>query len=283
MIFKPTKYQDMNVHPKLQELVGMVFSTMPNLEFHASNSKLDANNTKHINEVEVFCGEQRLGKMAWTEKYTRSGYVPSYKIYSPKIRKQRGDTHAKYTTDLKTAIKIAKQHFVKDTDVAQLNAIVDDFKSKYNEIIWYYNKRYEDKTKPLYNNAVSYLINTIEGTEPTIDPALVQIVKSPEFAEARSNYRIAKTVQKQFDKNLGVILYVDRENKLTVADMENQSLTKIESTYDLPKNYQEKYAMLKIMEDNQPIESVGVKISSVLYGVKTSFFYLLPGDPIITH
>lgn len=284
LIFKPTKYQNMDVCPELDKVVQAVFSLMPNLEFHACHAQsrgLDRNDL--IDGVDVFDGEQRVGKLEWSARYSRVGCTQVYRITSKRITKSRGDRNSKTTESARSAIKIAKECFVRDTDSTRANTIISSVRSKYSDIIWHYNHRFDQKVTQLTGAALQYLIGTVEGEEPTIDPAVVQHIKSEDFRTAKDNYRIAQTVQKSLISGAGVILYVDRNEKLTVVDLGEPNIKKIESTYDLPENYQEKYTMLKIMEYNQPIEGIGVKLDMKIDDQVGDYYYLMPGDVIITH
>ena len=49
------------------------------------------------------------------------------------------------------------------------------------------------------------------------------------------------------------------------------------NTYDLLPNYQEKFAILKIMEYKQPIEHVGVKFNDL-----PDLYFLVGGETITT-
>ena len=284
LIFKPTKYQDMDVCPELNEVVQAVFSTTPSLEFHACHSRTWGVDTQSfIDGVEVFDGEQKVGKLEWTHKYTRNGYIKVYRITSKRIIKTRGDKNSKTTESAKSAINIAKKYFVRDSDGARAQSIFAAVKNKYNEIIWHYNQQFDYKARQLHDAAIRYLVDTVEGKEPTIDPAIVQHIKSESFTTAKDNYRIAQSVHKSLDSSVGVILYVDRNEKLTMVELDGTNLKKIESTYDLPKNYQEKYTMLKIMEYKQPIEGIGIKLDLKVDDKEGDYYYLVPGDVIITH
>jgi len=284
MIIKSAKYKDMEACPQLNSLVQGAFSLVPSLSFHACEAReFIVENQKTISSVEVFDGEQRLGKMGWIRRYTRSGYENCYAVESPRINKQRGDKHVKTTTNPKTAIKLAVDHFIRDTDSARAARIFGLVKSKYHDIVWQYNDRYNQKLKPLAEDALSYFINTVEGTPSDIDPAMVKIIQSPEFVETRTNYRIAKSVQKHVAKEVGDIVYVNQEGRLTRIGVQYKTLTRLESSYDLPKNYQEKYAILKVMDAKIPIESIGFKVTIDLDGFDTDVCYLVPGEVIVTH
>jgi hypothetical protein len=111
----------------------------------------------------------------------------------------------------------------------------------------------------------------------------LQEVRNPKLEESRNTHRIAKLVGGRFSSREGVIAYLDREDKLTVMDLQLNTISKLESTYDLPKNYQEKFTILKVMEDSQPIEGTGVKMRVQVEDMQIQLYYLISGDTIVTH
>lgn len=279
------EYQGLEVFPELDVLLDQMFAAMPNLEYVSCGSRPTGLDTKRkVCQVEVYDGEQKLGTVGYMRVYTSKGNVPMYEFYSrSRIQKSRGDKHKKRTKNLKAALTLAKQVFVKSSVQAFTTKIYEAIRSRYGSLIWQVENNYNSMCSSHSGLAFAYVVEMIDGSNAAMDPQLLQLIQSDRFKEARNNYRIAKTVKQSLEKCTGVIVYVDRKNKLTMADLEKVSLHKIESTYDLPKNYQEKYTMLKIMEFNQPIEGVGVKLSIEVEDQKYECYYLKPGDTIITH
>lgn len=287
-VFKEGKYQNLPVRRELEMLLEQLFAVMPNLEYHASgigryrHSNGDFN--EFISNVFVFDGEQKLGVIAFGEKYTRNGYVWVYKIGSKKIQKRRGSNRScRETKDLKSALHIAKEVFVKDTAEVIAEKIIRAVTHNYNALAWQAGSKYRDLRNKFSKVCFDYTVSVVDGQPIPIDANMVAFIKSEEFTQIRDTYRIANVIDKNLAAEEGVIVYVDRENKLSVADCQAKTISKLESTYDLPKNYQEKYTILKVMEFNQPIEGIGVKLHAEIDDIKNEYYYLAPGDTIITH
>jgi len=286
MIHKGEKFKNNEVCPELEMLVQQLFSVMPNLEFYATNAinKGSIGDARKINSFDVFSGDQKLGVVSWSESYSRSkGYYFSYRIYSRKIRKEWGDAHLKMTGSLKSALKIAGEVFVKDAPNVLVEKFYDAVKSEMDGLIYHASNDIEHRCRPFFQTAFAYTVSVIQGSPVPIDAKLLQEVTSPRFEEAQNTRRIAKLVGADLSSRKGVIVYVDREDKLTVVDLQTYTISKLESTYDLPKNYQEKFTILKVMEDNQPIEGTGIKMKVAVEDTRLHLFYLVSGDVIITH
>lgn len=286
MMHKGEKFKNNEVCPELEMLVQQLFSVMPNLEFYATNAinKGSIGDARKINAFDVFSGDQKLGSVSWSEGYSRSkGYHFSYRIYSRKIRKERGDVYMKTTGNLKSALKIAGEVFVKDAPNVLVEKFYDAVKSEMDGLIYHASNDIEHRCRPFFQTAFAYTVSVIQGSPVPIDAKLLQEVTSPRFEEAQNTRRIAKSVGADLSSRKGVIVYVDREDKLTVVDLQTYTISKLESTYDLPKNYQEKFTILKVMEDNQPIEGTGIKMKVAVEDTRLHLFYLVSGDVIITH
>ncbi len=286
MIHKGEKFKGNEVCPELEMLVQQLFAVMPNLEFYATNAANlgSIGDARKINVFDVFSGDQKLGVVSWYESYSRSkGHYFSYRIYSRKIRKERGDAHLKMPGSLKSALKTAGEVFVKDAPNVLAEKFYEAMRSEMSGLIYHASNDIEHRCRPFFQTAFAYTVSVIQGSPVPIDAKLLQEVTSPRFEEAQNTCRIAKSVGNALSSREGVIVYVDREEKLTVVDLQTYTISKLESTYDLPKNYQEKFTILKVMEDNQPIEGTGIKMKVSVDDMKLHLFYLVSGNVIVTH
>jgi hypothetical protein len=123
-----------------------------------------------------------------------------------------------------------------------------------------------------YEAVLSYLT----GATP-MSPELIEAIKVDGQAKY-DNLRIAKAVQHSFASNYGVCIRTEKDGTITVVDMNDMNVRmETTSTYDLPTNYQEKFAILKIMDYKQPIEHVGVKFEE-----SPDLYFLVGGETITT-
>lgn len=281
MVPVKSREKDTKLSKPLEDLLQPLFATMPSLEFQAQKYQ-GLDDERRICEVLVFDGEQLLGRVGYIQQYTRSGYKDVYRIQSNKIKKQRGDTNSKTTSNLKSALKIAKEVLVKDPENVRGPKIFAKIRAEYNTLLWHVGTAYKEKVNFLLPLSFDYALSVIDGSPQPMNPKLLQGVQNEEFQKARDNYRIAKSIDKEMSKG-GAVVYVDREDRLSFYDASTEKFSKIESTYDLPKNYQEKYTMLKVMELSQPVQHVGIKMEVDIDGVKGVYYYLCSGDTVVTH
>jgi hypothetical protein len=283
------KFVGVPVVHQLEQVLNQLFALLPHLEFQAVAAKQfradsrDEDTQNMICDVEVFSGEQKLGNLGYVSHYTKQGYEHVYRIYSRRIHKSRGDRNAKKTKSPKSAIAIAKQAFVKDSPDERLTKVYDIFKKELSSLSWEVKSKYDKAKTPLLDKAFQYVLSIADGETKPISAEILQALESDKFKQARDDYRITKAVCDLFESRSGVLVYVDRKNKITMADLDSNTFIKIESTYDLPTNYQEKYTMLKIMEFNQPIDHVGIKIKIDVDELAIECYYLAPGNTLVTH
>jgi hypothetical protein len=103
-----------------------------------------------------------------------------------------------------------------------------------------------------------------------------------EWKDKLNDYRIAKAVTKAFVGNRGVCIRIETDGALATYDLTTKEFVEHKSTYDLPTNYQEKITMLKLMEEYQPIEHVGVWFEESTHDhrlrIEYKYFFLIEGE-----
>lgn len=279
------EHEGVAVHSKLEPVVVAMGLAMPSLDFlSARTTRRGLEEVSFIVEFDVYDGEQFLGKFGYVRQYSRSkGYEDVYRIHSYKIKKSRGDRNAKTTRDAKTAIKIAKEVFKPLPASERARQIFNEFRQVYEGILWSAGGRWRELQSAYREETFDYVLSVVDGSPQPINPKLLQELQSEKFHQMRDTYRIAQAVSCPMKEGLGAIVYQDRNETLTVIDLETFSLTKLSSTYELPTNYQEKYTILKVMEFNQPIDGMGVKLKIEVDDEKFECCYLVPGSTIVTH
>jgi hypothetical protein len=278
-------HEGIPVHPKLEPVVIAMGLAMPSLDFLSTKAtRRGLESDPIISDFDVYDGEQFLGRFGYVRQYSRSkGYEDVYRIHSHKIKKSRGDRNAKTTRDAKTAVKIAKDVFKPLPPSDRARQIFGAFREVYDGILWSAGARLRDLHNAYRTETFDYVLSIVDGSPQPINPKLLQELQSEKFREMRDTYRIAQAVSCPMKESLGALVYQDRNEALTVIDLETFSLTKLSSTYDLPTNYQEKYTILKVMEFNQPIDGMGVKLKIEIDDEKFECCYLVPGSTIVTH
>jgi hypothetical protein len=202
----------------------------------------------------------------------------SYHIQSERIQTKRrasgsNSKNIKQTKHFKNAVKIAMDVFKRTEPNVIAAKIVTEIGSYIQSMLNNAGTQARGFVGNHHADVLAYMI----GATPTMSPELIEAMKVD--GQARyDNFRIAKAVQHSFVSNYGVCIRTEKDGTITMVDMNDMNVRmETTSTYDLPTNFQEKFAILKIMEYKQPIEHVGVKFEE-----SPDLYFLVGGETITT-
>jgi hypothetical protein len=100
------------------------------------------------------------------------------------------------------------------------------------------------------------------------------ITRLGKWQDKYANWRIAEAVHEKLVKSDGMAIKLTPNGEMLGVDLTNmKEVKRFASTYDLPVEYQEKLTILKILEVNQPVEGIGVKVEDD----KITYFYMPSG------
>lgn len=262
----------LNIH--IAQLIKAIFLKMPHLSFVAS--KRGGGEISEIKQVLVYQGGKHLGYIGWVHRHTSSGGEYKYAIMSHNIRNERGDKHIKYTSKVDSAVRLAKQYFSARSDEETVKRAVGGFDNHFRQLTWPLDSRYQEFASKHGLTMLKYMYSLSRGETPTIDASLLQELNSEAFKKLYEDRRITRRVHANFDKRNGVLVRLLRDESLSVLDIASNKITEVKSTYDLPKNFQEKLAILKVMGKYTPIDNVGVSFEMVIDdGVTPELVYFL--------
>jgi len=106
-------------------------------------------------------------------------------------------------------------------------------------------------------SVLQYLVD-VEENGPQPMPTLMI---DPKWRDNLSTYKIVDSVFRAWENRTGLLVKLQPSGVMTVVDLTIGEVVMVTSnTYDFPVEYQEKLAILKIMDCNQAIEGMGVKV-----------------------
>lgn len=282
----------------LEDLLSNYYVLHPNVSFvfdgkshwmYDGKTGREIGDDRQIGCVSAYEDSQFLGsiRVAWKD-YRGSGRRDVYAITSDNIQKRRG--HNRQTTETKDAhkaIKIMEDAFRVKNNSAYRDAVVDEARSCMSSMVS--NARYKvsrETDRTVTNSEIAmFLLACYEGTQPKLEGKVAELFSTDEKLQNFHNLRIALSIEAEFEE--GGILVVEYANGLmwhTYPDHHKGSiLDKLNSTYDLPQNYQEKLALIKLCDPLQPVEHVGVFFKTELErDPETKIYYLVGGDTVTT-
>jgi hypothetical protein len=262
------------IAPSLENLMRELHHRMPRISYSVKNvSQLE------VQGVWVYHDYERVGMINIDHHAVEGVKFDSYHITSERIKTKRrasgsNSKNIKQTKHFKNAVKIAMDVFKRTEPNVIAAKIADDVNDYINSMINNAGTSARSFVGSHHPDVLAYMT----GATPTMSPELTEAMKLE--GQARyDNFRIAKAVQHSFVSKYGICIRTEKDGTITVVDMSDLDNVRMEttSTYDLPANFQEKFAILKIMEYKQPIEHVGVKFPN-----DPDLYFLVGGETITT-
>ena len=260
------------IAPSLETLMRELHHRMPRISYVVQNiAQLE------VYGVVVFHDYERVGTITIEHHHVEGVKFDSYTIKSDRIqtkRKAKGSSskNIKQTKHFKNAVKIAMDVFKRTEPNVIAAKIVTEIGGDIQNMVNNAGSQASVFVRGHHETILSYLT----GASP-MSAELTEAMKTDGQAKY-DNYRIAKAVQHSFTSNYGVCIRTEKDGTITVVDMNDLNVRmETTSTYDLPANYQEKFAILKIMDYKQPIEHVGVKFED-----SPDLYFLVGGETITT-
>lgn len=260
------------IAPSLETLMRELHHRMPRVSYEVKGA-----HSFHVDSVAVFHDYERVGTITIEHHHVEGVKFDSYTIKSERIQTKRkakgsGSKNIKQTKHFKNAVKICMDSFKRTEPSAIAAKIVSEISGDIQNMV----NTTSSQARGFLGNNHADVLAYMTGASP-MSAELTEAMKT-DGQSKYDNYRIAKAVQHSFGSNYGVCIRTEKDGTITVIDMGDMNVRmETTSTYDLPTNYQEKFAILKIMEYKQPIEHVGVKFEE-----SPDLYFLIGGETITT-
>ena len=280
------------IYEPLDNLMWHLWEKMPSLSFSAHKGRsakiFDADQTKHyVWQANVFNGVEKVGLLSVEYGKFRNGTenVPIYTISSPRIKQKKVFRRDEKTTiHLKGAVKIGLSVFQRSSDTEIAEAIIKDVYKRLDNLVSHTAYHLKD----LGSNAPIDLLRYLgeikksmahSGSIPSMPINISNIINNKNFDNFLANHRIAETVHAEWVSGNGTLLRYEKDNTITAIDLRNPiRFTTVQSTEELPEIQQTKLGMLKIVNPNQPIESIGVRFAEEY----ANCYFVVHGDILTT-
>ena len=267
------------IYCRLQEVLDIVHAKRPLLEYHHERDNI----ANEVTCVTVWQDGQQVGKIdANFRRYSPSKGTNEmwFAITSDNIRKERGSSrNTKFAKDAKTAAKIAIETFTKK-ELSKLGVdLISDVKS--------FVESAHGNVAYAYNNAVNlprpilikYFSEIHKGYNPPAPKAIVDQFVNQEVTRKIENMDIADNVLRHAKANNGYALRLMKDETILCAPLNNAEATiKYASTYDMPVYLQEKFTMLKLLENGQFAADIGIKYDRDNGSSKDTRYFIVGGE-----
>jgi len=264
--YDPKGREEYGIHPDLHILLCDLSIKLPKIayesnsaSFHRTNDA-DRSDNRVVNEVTVYNNEEKIGKIAVVQDYIDGKYVNVYQLDSPRIQQQRGMRNRKKTKHYKIALKSALDAFKEFPPDEVAKTMITDTAYRMSSLRQNANSQMTAcvNVTVLAASVLSYMADVQDNGPQPLPP---NIMLDAKWRENLATYRIVDSVFRAWENRTGMLVKLLPSGVMTVVDLTIGEVVMVTSnTYDLPVEYQEKLAILKIMENNQAIEGMGVKV-----------------------
>jgi hypothetical protein len=275
--------------PQLKELVTLIQVKRPLYEFHATSyrERRDADTgavTVWVSEFEVVQDADRVGEIAYEHAVGRrlpDGSQPdAFVIRSENISKQRGmDRTSKITTNMNVALKEVIKVFSAPTEASLCTALVRKVRDAMDNREYGWRRVLQDIVS--YSGAEvyqwiieSHLKGEVQPMPPSFKVDATKIHLYDRFLAGKeivtaSQYNKINGVDRK-----GIIVQILSDNTIRTVpfsydprlphEENNGKLMRYRNFDEMPLTLQERIAVLKIAEEDDPISNVGVKFDEDL-------------------
>lgn len=217
-----------------------------------------------IRKVFVFCEDENLGELSVDTKYSRSnGNVAVWDIRCWRISNERGARNCTRTSKLDVAKRVVKKHF--------LPKAFDEILQNESSILYDYDRALHrlasdiTRSSLLRNNAdlqvFVYRQLTKQEVPTQIKTYLETMMRSNKYEKAMGQFELAVSMEGRKDR-LVIIRhkggYLYKQDVVKGEDL-TEAVTMFQMFEELPSLWQDRIAVLQLMEDEEVVRDVGYR------------------------
>jgi hypothetical protein len=226
----------------------------------------------YVYRVKVYQDGEELGALRTDTRYRRSiGSELVYGIESFRIRKERGNMNLTQSKDLKVVLRTAKKAFVARANEElythiynQVRHGLDSFTSSLRNAVRYAL----DPSQEAMSYAEAAYKAHLEGKTTVELPVKLKSVSNyEEYLRRCSEYNCASYLMKSFTDKSGYAVKVLDDAQITVINLESDTVMKYKSFDELPAEFANKFAMFKVIKEQEPYDHIGVALGDKFYYV----------------
>jgi len=225
--------------------------------------------TETISLIKVYEDGEAIGSISVAKRYKSAGREDVYGVESFRIHKERGDRNTTYVKDIKVAMRNVKKFFTGRQDNELKELIVHNVKkgmegvmhTAVQGIYWSVDTR---------EVAFHYIMDAFkahkQGESTVSMPVKIPTVADQEKLFGKCEDVIqAKTLDDHYKGNNGYGVQMRKDNSIVTYAYASDKITKYPSFDDVPTHIQEKLAMFKVLEKDEPYADFGVKFDDGIF------------------
>lgn len=262
--------------PELEEFLEKVALAKPLCKFEVHDNDVrkvhDRSNeaqvkTSHvIYRVRVLENGENLGGISIEDRWRDGKYEKAYGVSSFRISKERGRYDTALTKDIKVALRTVKKVFLAREDDELKSLIKENVTTEVtrchgtlgNALRW---DMTQDAEMTFY--AMQAWRARSRGEQNASMPAVpVSVRNIAEHDKKCENYDQMNDIFNELKTKRGYGVLANLDNSITVYAFATDKIFRFDSFDMLPQNIQQKYAMFKVLQVNEPIATIGMKLAN---------------------
>jgi hypothetical protein len=225
--------------------------------------------THFIKRLKVYQDGEFLGCIMTDRRYHRGDNELVYLVESFRINKERGTSNGTWSKDIKVAMRNAKKvfHSRADEELKDLignqvrNFVKNNFSQAKSQVRWMCE---QDDELVFYamlgHDAHLRGEDTVKlSSIPTTTKDKDKWLKHCEILKSAGALEMAHSAKK------GYAIKANDDNSLVCYDLEADAITKYKSFDELPEGIANKFAMFKVLNNDEPIAQFGCKYQNEYY------------------
>jgi len=278
------------VRQELEHVLDRLLLKRPLFEFVATayDTKTDRETGKVTNTVmcvEVLQDAERMGEIGYYRDGGRrdsgGNYPDAFKIESIYIKKQRGDRDTTITIDANVAVKTAIKVFAPPTVEMVSDRLVRYAVNELESLCYRWRQNLSEVASYSGQDIMRYMIERHLTGEvlPLPKTCIIEDKKLHLYDTYLAGKQIAEGLKWHQDKREGYAVEVLTDKSVRTIPMSYKSkageptdsipLVRYRNFEEMPKEMQDKLAVLKIAQENDPILDIGVKINDTLMYIRS--------------
>jgi hypothetical protein len=265
------------IHAELEKFALQVSYAKPLCKFVAVNNcvknvLIDDEWVNVIFRLHLYQNGDNIGEIFVEKQYTRGTLAlePVYGVQSFRIEKNRGDRNTSKSKDMKVALRIAKKMFVA-RDENEMRELINKKVSADLGALTHHKKRLVQNCVNIDTELDLYILKAYQARKennPTVlvPSNLVTVKNITEHDKHCEEYVHAKDLLKMYKNKQGYGIQVMGDFSLNVLDYKTNAITRYLSFDKLPEDIQSKFAMFKVLKEDEPYAHLGCKFDEgILY------------------
>ena len=261
--------------PELEEFLEKVALAKPLCKFevhdndvrkvHSSGDEA-VKTTYLIHRVRVLENGENLGGISIEDRWRDGKYEKAYGVSSFRISKERGRYDTALTKDIKVALRTAKKAFlarendelktlIKDNvtqEVVRVHGTLGNTlrwdMTQDAEMVFYAMQAWRARTRGEHNASM-----------PAVPVSVRNIAEHDKKCE---HYEQMNELFNMLKAKQGYGVLANLDNSITVYAFATDTIFRFDSFETMPQNIQEKYAMFKVLQLNEPVATIGMKLTN---------------------